>query len=764
MMSSVAGESNHPWKNDCGKASRFKRWLACVSSVILGAALMALVPAFADEVPGFGPEEPAIHNEFAEIENFDLQTYTVTLKPNGGGGTSTAITTDTGTITLPDPDSIGFTAPVGATFVGWSTDRTGRNNVYSQEVVFPDNTAHTAVLNRDTTLYAIWLQPGQADSGVTAYFYIRADGTIPFEPSQGAKSDYIPRASATTLAGSLCQPVAVTNNVEVVEQNLSQKPSDADLIAALDAEGVSFDPTTEKIVWYVIKARQSGGDAWNVDGVIVPRTEHMVYYNPNGGNANVPPAKAYLENASVSVDFSVIPVRPGYDFLGWADSASATAADYPNGQAATFTMPDEDKHLYAVWSPRFVEFIYEADPAEGGTLTVHVNTVRAYDGDGITGSVATPAKGYLFEGWYKGDEAVSENADLDHEAILSSANRLHGAFDDTTYTARFVRAEASMSAAKVIANAPANGEYFVEGEVISFQVTVTNAGNTPLSGVTVNDTMSGLHELGALAPGQSQSGSYDHTVTAEDVERGYVSNEAAINAEAEDGLGNPVPVPEQVVGTGALTGVPPADETYVLYGAYPEDGGSVGQNYEIVDANTADGLTDRTAVAQAGYHFAGWYEDDVLISNEATLTADEMLAVLNQHAADGTRAVYAPTLFIAHFVADDAEPDNPDGPVEPSGPTDPSGPDTPDVPDKPTGPVVGPGASGGTTNPGGTTNGANGGQSYITEPPEANDASLEGQPMVQAGDSTAKSVIGLGLIALAAVVLALVSRRKSEDA
>lgn len=523
---------------------------------------------------------------------------------------------------------------------------------------------------------------------------------------------------------------------------------------------MSYDPKTEKIAWYVIKARQSGGDAWNVDGVIVPRAEHMVYYNPNGGNANVPPAKAYLENASVDVDFSLIPVRPGYDFLGWADSASATAPDYPSGQAATFTMPDMDKHLYAVWSPRFVDFIYEADPVEGGTLTEHANTVRAYDGDGITGSVATPARGYLFEGWYKDGEAVSDDASLDHEAILRSANRLHGAFDDTTYTARFVRAEASMSAAKIIANAPANGEYFVEGEVISFQVTVTNTGNAPLSAVTVNDTMNGLHELGTLAPGESQSVSYDYTVTAEDVDRGYVTNEAAVNAESTDGLGHPVLVPEQVVGTGALTGAPPAEETYVLYGAYPEDAGSIGKNYEIVDADTADGLTDRTAVAQEGYHFAGWYEDDVLISDAATLTAGEMLAVLNRHAADGTRAVYAPTLFIAHFVADGADPDNPENPGTPDKPTGPTDPDTPDepdgphtpdvpdtpdtpvnpgVPDKPVGPVAGP------TNPAQPPvvdsalmpNGVNVGQSYVTGSPEENDTNVEGQSMPQAGDGTA---------------------------
>ncbi|MEC4271957.1 InlB B-repeat-containing protein [Adlercreutzia sp. R25] len=701
-MSSTAKRSNRANRamqiSPKQKGARLRRLLTGALALVLGVGLAPIVPALAEGVGSRGPEDPAIENEFDEFSTVDFQTHQVTLRPNGGQGEPYIITTDTGTITLPDPADIGFTAPSGATFVGWSTDKSGRTNVYSQEVIFPDNANHTAALDRDADVYAIWLPSGDATSGVTAYFYLRADGTIPFEPSQGQQSAYVPRGSGTALQGMLRQPVAVTNNPDVVALNLQKSPTAEELsqvLADAKIDGLGYNPDTEKVVWYVIKSREYGGGAWNVDGVIVPKAEYLVYYNPNGGYSDVPPAQSYFEKTPVKVDFSTMPTRPGYDFLGWADSATAEKPDYPAGQWATFIMPAADKHLYAVWAPRSVDIRYQAEPADGGALTQALNTVRAYDGDGITGSSAEPAAGYLFQGWYKGQERVAENPDLDDAAIVRTANRLQGAFAATTYTARFVRATASMTASKAVLNAPSNGEYFVEGETVNYRVEVTNTGNTVLESLVVADTLSGEHTLAALTPGQSGSVEYAYTVTADDAARGFVINEAAVSAKAYDGRGGALAVPEQVVGAAVRTGALPSETTYVLYGVYPETGGTVGQNYEIVNADTAEGLTDRTAEAKPGYHFAGWYEGDALVSDKATLTADEMREALNH--GDGARVTYAPTLFIAHFVAD--EPDGPDSPDNPDDPNVPENPDDPDTPGTPADSDQ-PGDEGATANPG----------------------------------------------------------------
>lgn len=742
-----------------------------VSTMLLASLLMATTYASAEDKTERGPDAPSIYNEFTEFSPVTFQTHTVTFLPNEGTGDPHSISTDTGTVTLPDPESLGFSAPAGSIFVGWSTDPSGRTNVYSQDVTFPDNASHTAALDRDANLYAIWLPSGNATSGTEAYFYIRADGTIPFEPSQGAQSEYIPKGSGKSLEGSLRQPIAVTNNPAIVAKNLLDVPDDETLSSVLKAGGIDYEPKTQKIVWYVIKSRQYGGNAWNVDGVIVPLHEYIVYYNPNGGYSNVPTARAHLEDSEVAVDFSVIPARPGYDFLGWAEDPAATTPDYPLGEESSFTMPSQDKHLYAVWTPRYVNIDYQAVPADGGSLTQSANVVRSYDGDGITGSNATPVDGYLFEGWYKNSELVTNASELDYATIANTANRLYGAFSNTTYTARFVRASASMTASKEVLTTPSNGEHFVEGEAVLYSITVTNTGNTNLTSVIVNDTLGGTFDLGNIAPGQSAQAKYTYQVTSEDATRGYVINEATINAQAFDGKGNSLSVPEQVVGAGILTGVLPDKETYVLYGAYPDNGGSIGRNYEIVNADTGDGLTDRTAVAKPGYRFAGWYEDDVLISNAPTLTASEMHDSLNRHPDGTARAIYTPTLFIAHFVPDTGDPEKPNPPV---GPTDPDGPETPDTPDDPLGPndpstPSEPPTPGDINDPTGaevikpTVNDAHR-IAYIGD--QATNAPVKSS-MPPTGDGIAQKIISLFLIATAAAAAAFAAYRendKSNDA
>lgn len=655
------------------KKNIFSRTLCVVVSALMVWLFVAPSTSYGDEEIK-GPEAPAIQNEFVERDSVPYATHTVSFMSNNGQQQTYTIDTETGTIALPPIEETGFETPQDAVFVGWSTDKTGATNVYAPDVLFPDNASHTAMLDRDATLYAIWLPDGEAASGTTAYFYIRADGTIPFEPSQGAKSDYIPKASKTTLQGRLRQPVAITNRPKLVEDNIASVPDDDTISSVLAQDGLQYDPATQKIVWYVAKSRQYGGGAWNVDGVILPKSDYMVYYNPNGGDANVPSAKAYLEGADVSVDFSIQPTRPGYDFLGWATSATATSPDYEKGVPASFKMPDADKHLYAVWSPAYIDIDYIASPESGGVISTHFNTVRAYDGQGITGSIATPAKEYLFEGWYKDAVFITDDNEISTTSVVDTSNRKDGAFAATTYTARFVKAKASVDISKQVLNAPSNGEYYTEGESIEYKVEVSNTGNVALSNVSVDDTLAGKLSIGNIVAGETKSATYSYVVSAEDVVHGYVVNEAIVSGQWRDGAGNLYDLPEQMASAAIQTGALPPHETYVLYGVYPENSGEVGRNYEIVDIDTAAGLTEHTATAKDGYRFAGWYEDDEMVSEDPRLSIETMMNALNKH----TEREYLPTLFIAYFVPDEGEgPDNPD---------EPNVPETPDTPDDPTPP------------------------------------------------------------------------------
>lgn len=76
---------------------------------------------------------------------------------------------------------------------------------------------------------------------------------------------------------------------------------------------------------------------------------------------------------------------------------------------------------------------------------------------------------------------------------------------------------------------PLNGSYYTEGETVAYRITYTNGGEMPLTDVLIFDALSDMTEVGSaenLNPGESRQCFVNHTVTAQDVVRGYVSNMA----------------------------------------------------------------------------------------------------------------------------------------------------------------------------------------------------------------------------------------------
>lgn len=73
-------------------------------------------------------------------------------------------------------------------------------------------------------------------------------------------------------------------------------------------------------------------------------------YDGNGsGVTNVPAQQKQNVTQGDSATFTIsstIPVRSGFDFLGWADSATATVAEYHGGNSLT---TNTSKTIYAVW-------------------------------------------------------------------------------------------------------------------------------------------------------------------------------------------------------------------------------------------------------------------------------------------------------------------------------------------------------------------------------------------------------------------------------
>ena len=97
---------------------------------------------------------------------------------------------------------------------------------------------------------------------------------------------------------------------------------------------------------------------------------------------------------------------------------------------------------------------------------------------------------------------------------------------------RIAAAENRLSVYKIELSVPANGIYYTEGETVSYGVYVVNESDALQDYITLYDDLYGEgKELGnlALEAGQtSETFTFEHAVTREDVERGFIQNQAYV--------------------------------------------------------------------------------------------------------------------------------------------------------------------------------------------------------------------------------------------
>lgn len=309
---------------------------------------------------------------------------TLSFNTNGGSGSVNSITGTSGTsVTLPDYEGTRS----GYTFLGWA----------DSSAEFPGGTAYRAVYKAGTsytlptsnkTLYAAW-QKTEADN-TDAYFYIRLDGQIPYEPGTYQSADYtvgIKMEDVITLqqwvvdVDTTNEVVGncVSNNVTAV---LTTVPDDELIQRALEVTNAqkgthySYNPNTQYILWYVQKYQGLGADAiddpdgdafktngngWHIDGVLLDRAKVAISYDANvpTGVTTIPdiPQGYEVDRGTVvtvgqtggvggSMDFAN-PEIPGYVFQGWNTSSDGTGTTYANGDTIALY---NNVTLYAMWS------------------------------------------------------------------------------------------------------------------------------------------------------------------------------------------------------------------------------------------------------------------------------------------------------------------------------------------------------------------------------------------------------------------------------
>lgn len=197
-------------------------------------------------------------------------------------------------------------------FIGW--------NIYDEQnwAMFEPNTPYKTGLTATeptAVVYAAW----QIKDNFTITYYANGGYNGPLNDTVFQGEDY-----------TVSDVVPVNNTYSFVEWNTNPNGS-----------GNSYQPGDEIV---------AVGE--NVTLYAIWEKNKNVSYNSNGGIFSSTPAVAYPgknETVNVIFDEEYVPVRTGYTFLGWSRSQSATAPEYTKSGTTSFTMPENDVILYAIW-------------------------------------------------------------------------------------------------------------------------------------------------------------------------------------------------------------------------------------------------------------------------------------------------------------------------------------------------------------------------------------------------------------------------------
>lgn len=212
------------------------------------------------------------------------------------------------------------------------------------------------------------------------------------------------------------------------------------------------DKTKKATVLYTISIGQSDY------GSIAPSAQQIILQ-----------ATGKLDSDGGSVSGSTATAKPGYKFAGWykatGEATYEKVTDDPEltSKLAESTLNrDKETGLYqnTVFEARFEPDEKQTTTvtyaAENGTVTHASDTILQADASGLTGSTALANTGYKFDGWYNGDEFVTDDLTLTPEMAKPKLNKNGNLYAATTFTAKFV--PDTKQNAKVIYTTDGNGK------------------------------------------------------------------------------------------------------------------------------------------------------------------------------------------------------------------------------------------------------------------------------------------------------------------
>ena len=227
-----------------------------------------------------------------------------------------------------------------------------------------------------------------------------------------------------------------------------------------------------------------------------------VYYNANGGTG-APATQSHWAGYSVTLS-ATAPTRTGYNFLGWAQSATATTAQYqPNTSYSLYTTVT----LYAVWQP--ASSVLTASNGTMGTsmtigITRYVNTYTdtiTYKFGTATGTIVTKT-GNASVSWTPPTTLASEIPNASSGALVLTCttyngNTVVGTSSITVSLAvpQSLAPSASVSFADTDATCLGWGVYVQSRSKLSF--TITASGQESATIASYRTTVNGTQYTGA---------------------------------------------------------------------------------------------------------------------------------------------------------------------------------------------------------------------------------------------------------------------------
>ena len=289
----------------------------------------------------------------------EVATYTITYNANGGTGAPAAQTKTQG-VTL----TLSSTVPTRSdyTFLGWAESQSATAAQYQPSGSFTKDA--------NTTLYAVWKSNAISVTGVTL----------------NKTSLTLNVGASETLTATVTPSNATNKSVTWTSSNTG--------VATVDSNGkvtaVSAGSAT------ITVKTNDGGKTATCAVTVKPKT-YTITYNANGGSG-APAAQTKTHGVTLTLS-SEVPTRTGYNFKGWAESSSATEAQYQPGDAFT---KNANTTLYAVWQIKTYTVKFNAN---GGSDAPAAQT-KTYGKTLILSSQVPTRSGYTFLGWAESSDAT----------------------------------------------------------------------------------------------------------------------------------------------------------------------------------------------------------------------------------------------------------------------------------------------------------------------------------------------------------------------